>query len=325
MAITYVKHGDFGFDTEKIQIIDRDILTVNKKEAFWGNLITKVPAIRGDKLTLRRHILVDYNAKAVLNEGNTPRQEKIQIVSHDVTTNSYGSYIGFTREAYFNNRDSITQLAGEQLSHSRLYDTEAVSREPYFGTTFTATKGASETFHDFFLHVKTRLSKNKGKPYKGKNYLAIIPPEVGELIVKEARASGTSIAGTPEAREMFVSGYLGDYAGMSILECADEAMYSSDHSKGNILFIAMDDKGRFPVIGYGVSDRNSEVIVKELGSLGNDPTNQYGSIASRIDNIAAGLQMPELVIKAEVAVTFVAADIPEAYKMGKEPEVSPAS
>ena len=326
MATTYVKHGDFSFDTEKIQIIDRDILTVNKKEAFWGNLVTKVPTIRGDKLTLRRHILVDYNAKAVLNEGDTPREEKIQIVSHDITTNSYGSYIAYTRQAFMNNRDSITQLAGDQLANSRLFDTEAVNREPYLGTTYTATKGASESFHDFFLHVKTRLFKNKGKAYRDGNYLAIMTPETSEAIVKEAKADSTPIAGTPEGKELLLGGYLGAYAGFNCLVCGDEAMYDTGHTKGKIIFIALDSMGRFPVLAYGVNEKNAEVIVKDLGSAGTaDPTNEVGSIASRIDNIAAGLQSPELVIKAEVDVTYVAADVPEAYKMGKEPEVSPAA
>ena len=69
MATNYVKHGDFDFDTEKIQEIDRQILVVNDKKAFWGNFVAKAPALDGDKLTLRTQILIDYADKALLDEG----------------------------------------------------------------------------------------------------------------------------------------------------------------------------------------------------------------------------------------------------------------
>lgn len=325
MATNYVKHGDFDFDTEKIQEIDRQILVVNDKKAFWGNFVAKAPALDGDKLTLRTQILIDYADKALLDEGAEPRLEQIKVVSRDVTPHSYGSYIKFSREAAMKNRDSVTTMAGRQLSRSRLKDTEAINAEPYFGTTFVATKGASDTFWDFLTSVAVRLEKNKGNKYQNSNFIAIVTPEVARLIKKEAKTDNL-LNGTEEGKKLVANAYLGAYAGFEIYTNSDAIMYDETKAKSNCLFIAMNDFDEFPVKSHGADNANAEVIVKGLGSAGTaDALDQYGTIGSRFDDIAAGLQNPELVIKAVIDTTYVTPDIPGAYDPASKAITSPAT
>lgn len=69
-------------------------------------------------------------------------------------------------------------------------------------------------------------------------------------------------------------------------------------------------------------DAQGEVIIKNLGELGNDPTNEIGSIASRLDYVGAFVEHPELLIRiANVTagsggrLAEVGADVPGAYKI----------
>lgn len=320
---TIIQHGDFGFDTEKVEEIAKNIEVVGKKKAFFGQFCRPMTEAVGDKLTLRRQILIDPNAVASLNEGETPRADQIKVVGFSETLNSYGSYIPFSRQAYKENRDSIVEMGRRQLAHNRLYDLEAVRSAAYIGTTYTATKG-NDDYWTALGKLKVRLVKNKALPLADGKYGLIVTPEIGLQIAAEAKASGTVLAGTQAGVDVAKNGYVGDWGGFHIYESSYSGLYGAENANICLAFGKTED-GDYPVVSRFADDSNIEVIVHGLGSAGtSDPTNEKGTIASRIDNCGAFLEHPECVIKMTITEAAIAADVPGAYvPSGSTPVTTP--
>lgn len=322
---TIIKHGDFTFDDEKIEEIAKNIEVANKKKAFLGQFCSPNAPISGDRLTKRRQVLLDPQSVADLNEGQTPREDSIKLVVWSQALRSYGSYIRYTRQAYKKNRDSVVDMARRQLAHNRLFDIEQ--------TRFAALNSATHSidavydnntkvfdFWTFFTNAKVKARKNR---VKGK-LVFLCTPEIAAKIVAEAKAANSLLQGTADGAELIREGYLGDYNGVHIVECAEDYMYVA--ADGNVpakqlaFFIGHTEDGQWPIVENKLSEGNIEVISKEIGSAGtSDPTNEVGTIAARIDDVGAFLEHPECVFKvANIDSTMVSAiggDLPADYKL----------
>lgn len=321
---TIIKHGDFTFDDEKIEEITKNIEVVNKKKAFLGQFFSPNASINGDRLTKRRQVLLDPVAVADLNEGQTPRKDSIKLVTWSQALRSYGSYIEYTRQAFKKNRDSITDMARRQLSHNRLYDIEATRFAALNSATHSIDAIYASNKFDFwgtFNNAKIMALKNR---VSGK-LIFLCTPEVAAKIVDEARAAGTLLQGTADGANLLHTGYLGDYNGVRVVECAEPYMYvaavsESVPAKQLAFFIGHTEDGMWPLVENRLSEGNIEVISKEIGSAGTaDPTNEKGTIAARIDDVGAFLEHPECVfavrnISASM-VSKVDGTLPADYKI----------
>ena len=223
---TIIKHGDFTFDDEKIEEIAKTIEVANKKKAILGQFFSQNAVINGDRLTKRRQVLLDPVAVADLNEGQTPRVDSIKLVVWSQATRSYGSYIEYSRQAYKKNRDSIVEMARRQLSHNRLYDIEATR----FAALNSATNSIDAVYADgafdfwaFFTNAKIKARKNR---VSGK-LIFLCTPEVAAKVAAEAKAANSLLQGTAEGANLVMNGYLGDYNGVHIVECAEPYMYTA--------------------------------------------------------------------------------------------------
>lgn len=330
---TIIKHGDFSFDDEKIYEIAKDIEVVNKKKAFLGQFFSPNAAINGDRLTKRRQVLLDPKSVANLNEGQTPRKDDIKVVTWSQALRSYGSYIGYSRQAYKKNRDSITDMARRQLVHNRIYDIES-TRFAALASTLnvmqipTKTGGAVD-YWKLFNNAKIAARKNR---VSGK-LVFLCTPEIASAIVDEAKEANSLLAGSAEGASLIHTGYLGDYNGVHIVEYAEDWMYvpaveavgtegqagyvAAVPAKQLAFFIGHTEDGMWPLVENGLSEGNIEVISKEIGSEGSaDPTNERGTIAARIDDVGAFLEAEQCVFSAEFELDPVTGvvNIPAAYK-----------
>lgn len=323
MANTIIEHKDFTFSDEKITEYSKMCEVLNKKKSFWGQFCSKDKAPK-DKLIVRRQILVDPEAVASLNEGETPRKDSIKLVTYEIAANSYGSYIEYSRQALKNNRDSLPDMMGSQLAHARLFDIETVRSEAFTGTTNVVEKGT--TWKATLKTANTRLFKNHAKKHNG-YYDLICTPEHADLITEEA-VNDPGYAGTKEGETIAKDGVVGYWQGFRIIRYDGEELYDETHANGIVLFLGLTEDGKFPVISRDADESNIEVISHDIGSAGaSDPTNEHGTLASRIDNIAAALERPECLLKCTTTLTYVAADVPADYKpdLGTTGEVtSPA-
>lgn len=332
---TIIKHGDFTFDDEKIEEIAKSIEVANKKKAFLGQFFSPNAPINGDRLTKRRQVLLDPEAVADLNEGQTPRKDSIKLVTWSQALRSYGSYIEYTRQAYKKNRDSIVEMARRQLAHNRLFDIETTRFKALNGATHSLDAIYANSKFDFwgtFNNAKIMALKNR---VSGK-LIFVCTPEVAAKIVDEARAAGTLLQGTADGANLVHTGYLGDYNGVHIVECAEPYMYSAAvaavgtqgqagyqaaiPAKQLAFFIGHTEDGMWPLVENRLGEGNIEVISKEIGSAGTgDPTNEKGTIASRIDDVGAFLEHPECVFAVRNIsldmVSKVDGTLPADYKL----------
>lgn len=336
---TIIKHGDFTFDDEKIYEIAKNIEVANKKKAFLGQFFSPNAAINGDRLTKRRQVLLDPEAVADLNEGQTPRKDSIKLVTWSQALRSYGSYIEYTRQAYKKNRDSIVDMARRQLAHNRLYDIEQTRFAALNGATHSIDAVYADNKFDFwgtFNNAKVMALKNR---VSGK-LIFVCTPEVAAKIALEAKAANSLLQGTADGANLIHTGYLGDYNGVHIVECAEPYMYvpavkwaaSESAETGYVaggdkipakqlaFFIGHTEDGMWPLVENRLGEGNIEVISKEIGSAGTaDPTNEKGTIASRIDDVGAFLEHPECVFAVRnMSASMVAkvdGTLPADYKL----------
>ena len=317
MPVNYIKHGEFTFDDEKVEEIAKNILLVNKKRAVLGRFFSPTARLNGDQIIKRRQVLIDPTAIASLNEGETPREDQIKIVTFSEKVRSCGSFIGFTRHAKKRNRDDILEMCRVQLAHNRLYDMEAIRFIALNSTpnqVTVVTSGGKAVWWDTFANARIRLQKNKGKG----DLVFLCTPEVEAHIAAEAKAANTLIQSTPEGVKLFGEGYVGKYAGFNIVTVSEAYMYDGDDYL--CYFIAKTEAGQWPLVETGLNEGNVEVIVHDIGDGGHqDPTNEVGTIASRIDYVGAYLEHPELVLAATVdddyVMVKVAGDLPEDYEI----------
>lgn len=323
MPVNYIKHGDFTFDDEKVELVGRTLEVYNEKDAKLGQFTSPNAEINGDQLIKRRQILLDPTSVADLNEGDTPREDSIKIVTFSETLGSYGSYIGFTRHAKKRNRDSILEMARRQLAHNRLYDIEATRFRALNSTTYSIAlvTSPSLSWWDTFQNAVIRLLKNGADG----DIAFICPPEVAASIAKEAKASNTLIQGTADGAALFKKGYVGEYAGVHIVRIAEDYLNDSANSAYRCYFITKTKNGLWPIVENGLNPGNIETIVHDIGDGGHqDPTDEVGTIALRIDYVGAFLEHPECVLKLTGA-TFSAVrglvdkDVPEAYELQADP------
>ena len=323
--VEYIKHGQFTFDDEKIEEIAKTLEVANKREAFLGQFTSPTAQINGDQIIKRRQILVDPDAVADLNEGDTPRQDHIKLVTFSESTRCYGSYIPFGRHAVKLNRDSIVDMARRQLAHNRLFDVE-MTRFIAFNSTTSTAEASHDTSNikwwETLINLGIRLDKNNTKG----DHIFLCPPEVVADIAREAKAANSLIQGTADGEKLVKMGYIGDYAGFHIVKCKEPFMYKVVDGNRNLLCFAFGktEGGLWPIVdtGMGVNPQG-QVIVKDLGSSGVvDPTNEVGSIASRIDYIGAYCEHPENIIRltgvvhGSYGISVIDGDLPRAYKIG---------
>lgn len=318
MPVNYIKHGDFTFDDEKVELIGRNLEVVNKNEAVLGQFFSPNADIAGDQIIKRRQVLLDPAAVAALDEGDTPREDTIKIVTFSEKTRSFGSYIGFTRHAKKRNRDSILAMARRQLAHNRLYDMESTRYTAINSTTYSIALVTSPalSWWDTLTNARIRLQKNGAT-----GMIAFLcPPEIEASIAAEAKAANSLIAGTAEGAELFKKGYVGKYAGVEIVSVAKDYMYNSTPGY-NAFFIAKTEDGAWPNVENKLDQGNIETIVHDIGDGGHqDPTDEVGTIALRIDYVGAFCEHPELVLKLTGATAAavrakVDKDVPEAYQL----------
>lgn len=321
----YIKHGDFTFDDEKVEEISKSIEVVNKKEAHLGQFFSPTAEINGDQMIKRRQQLLDPDSLADLNEGDTPRQDSIKVLTYSMSTRSFGSFIPYTRHAVKRNRDNVVEMARRQLSHNRLYDVEMLRLIALLSTSYSADATYSSNKFDWWTtltNLAIRLEKNGGKGQK----IFLCTPEIVRDIARELKEANSLLQGTPEGSALIKKGYAGDYCGFHIVSVAEPYMYRNISGTRYQLAWAMckGENGQWPAVDTGIgTDRiTGEVIVKSLGDLGNDPTNEVGSIASRIDYVGAYVEHPELLIRISNVTTGaggrlaeVSADVPGAYKI----------
>lgn len=314
-----IKHEAFTYDDEKVQAIAKNLEVLNKKQAVLGQFTSPNAEIAGDRLIKRRQVLIDPVAVARLDEGDTPREDEIKIVTFSEELGSYGSYIAYTRHAKMRNRDSVLDMARRQLSHNRLFDIETVRFTALNSTTYTlaaVTESSKVVWWDTLTNLRIRLAKNGARP----PFVFFCPIEVEAAIAKEAKAAGSLIQSTAEGESLFKQGYVGDYAGFHIVHCTENYIYGASNAY-NCYGIGKTDGGMWPVVENKLGEGNIEVILHDIGDGGHqDPTDEIGTIALRIDYVGAYLEHPECVIKltgvnATSVMAKVAKDVPEAYKL----------
>lgn len=308
MPTISVKHGDFTYKDEQIAEIAKNIEVVNKKKAILGNLVSPA-TINGTYLVKRRQVLVDPTAVAVLTEGGEPTAESIKLVNWEEPTQDFGSYIRYTRRAYNKNRDSIVELGRNQLSHSRLFDTENTIATAFNSGTAGGTIATDDIWGGLSA-LRVRLTKNGAVA----PFYFVCTPEIAMLIAKEAKASGTVLSGTQVGADVAVKGAIGEYAGFIIVEDSESYMYGAEKATNGYALGTCDD-GTKPV---KATPANVTVISHEIGSAGSaDPTDEFGTIAARVDSFGAYLERPECLLKVSVtAPAIVAKDVPAAFKPG---------
>ena len=317
MPVSYIKHGDWTFDDEKVEEIAKNCLLVNQKKAVLGRFFSPTAEINGDQIIKRRQVLIDPTSIASLNEGETPREDQIKVVTFSEKVRSCGSFIGFTRHAKKRNRDSILEQCRVQLAHNRLYDMEAIRFIAMNSTSYSVAlvTSPSVSFWTTFTNARITLQKNKGKG----PYVFLCPPEIEAAIMAEAKAANSLIQSTPEGVKLFGDGYIGKYAGFEIVSVAEPYMYSGSNYLA--YFIAKTENGAWPLVDTKLGEGNVEVIVHDIGDGGyQDPTNENGTIASRIDYVGAFLEHPECVLALSGATTsnigaVVAGNLPGAYEI----------
>lgn len=335
IEINYIKHGDFSFDDEKVEEIAKNIETVNKKKGVLGKFTSPTARINGDQIIKRRQVLLDPSAIADLNEGDAPRQDSIKIVTFSESTRSVGSYIPFGRHAVKRNRDDVTSMCRRQLAHARLIDIEKIRFIAFDSTTYSADAVYDSTnqkfkWWDTFTNLGIRLDKNKGTGQK----VFLCTPEMAADIAREAKESNTLLQGTSDGEKLTAEGYIGDYCGFHIVKDQESYMYknvtsgsgqSATTTRYQLAFaFTKTEDGTWPIVDTGMGvDPKGEVIVKDLGSAGIfDPTNEVGSIASRIDYVGAYCEHPENIIRIVNVTTGtggklaeISGDLPAAYKI----------
>jgi hypothetical protein len=320
----YIKHGDFTFDDEKVEEIAKSMEVVNKKQARLGKFFSPTAEINGDQIIKRRQVLLDPDALAALDEGDTPRQDTIKLVTFSETTRSFGSFIPYSRHAVKRNRDNVIEMARRQLSHARLYDVEMIRFIALNSTTFTADATYANSKFDWWTtltNLAIRLDKNGGKSEK----IFLCTPEIRRDIAREMKEANSLLVGTAEGVKIYGEGYAGEYAGFQIVALSEAYMYRTVSGTRYQMAFAFckDENGMWPAVDTGMgTNTQGEVIIKSLGDLGNDPTNEMGSIASRIDYVGAFIEHPELIIRIANVTTGtggrlaeVAGDLPAAYKL----------
>lgn len=291
-----IKHSDLT--PEHITEIDKNIKVVNKTEAFWDKFVQHDRTPKCDVIKYRKQVLIDPTAVATLKEGVIPDPSKIRVLEFSDTLSNVGSYIKYTREN-LNNIDDLVDMAMNQLSHDRLYDLETTKFNAFVGTTCTFTKDAAATWSKTLLNLKTRLMKNKAKPLADGTFAFIAPGEIINLIIEEA---GDKMKGSEAGAKVLAEGFVGKYVGFSFYERDTSEMYKSD-TAAYAFVIGKNELGEFPVKARDFAGENAEVINKGIGADDKaDPLNQYGTVGSRIDGIAAKLTNAECVLKCEYAI-----------------------
>lgn len=335
---TRIYHGDFTFDDEKINDIAKNIEVVNRKKVVLGQFFSPNAAINGDMLTKRRQVLIDPVAVANLNEGQTPRKDSIKLVTWAQKTRSFGSYIEYSRQAFKKNRDSIVEMARRQLAHNRKFDIEATRFAALNTATYDVDAVYDGTAAKFdwwktFTNAKIKASKNKGT---GKVYFMATPEIIGSIMEEIKNSNPNLLTGSGAGPDFLQNGYIGEYNGVVLVENAEPYMYTAataasgtEGQEGYVpavpakhlaFFIVHTEDGMWPLVENRLGEGNIEVISKEIGSAGTaDPTNEVGTIASRIDDVGAYLENPQCVYAVrnitQSMIAKVNSALPDAYKL----------
>lgn len=316
MAINDTHVSYTGFDNEHVAYIDTEINRfVKDTPKFWDQFFKAVPYVKGHKtFEHRKHIRPEatykYASSLALSEGVGTPSESLKIAKWSDTFKDYGSHFNYTKEALRDNYDDTLELCKDQFKYEAVEVPELLKAHELCESTFQLT--AESTVKATLDKAGVILAKKKNKGVDGVKYVAIVTPEIMSKLVDELTALGNAL---PDAvkTQVISEGTVKSYGKFSIVENADEPMYTS--TGGKIVIISKTRDNELPGakmepeisifdngLGSSLIQKNGDATAYEM-----DTNKRVGSIAMNIDHLGVATQAELGKLVCEYTIETVAA------------------
>lgn len=208
-----------------------------------------------------------------LVEGVTPDPEQINEAEFSVSVIENGWYYKFTNKAIKHAWTNIKARCTKFLSNLfNTYHDEKIA-DAYLSSTNTVTSFNPLEYKDL-LRLKSIIFKNGG----GKDIVF----KANDEVIDAMTAYYKDIFKENKTNEIVLEGEVGKVAGIRLVKSRLQA-FEQVSSAHPFICYSKNKKGEFPVTMCAYDDMAEDIIVMPLGSLGNDPLKQRGSIGLYVD------------------------------------------
>ena len=301
-----IKLGDLP-EEQKAEIKDLILYSMEHEGEFYTETNKEPLDANKTSMTYTRSYLPEIDKtsdryKNGLVEGETPEPEKINEADFTVTVTENGWYYNYTNKlmnhSYRPMKERFTKFLGNL---SKSYHDEKIA-DAYLRSANVVTDIDLFDLEDL-LKLADILYVNGARPF-GEFYKLKVAPEVATKMLVTYKDLFTHTT----QKENIVKGEIGEIGGFRVIKSKLQAFKVGSDGKSKFIAYGTNDKGRYPVTQVAYDDMNGKIIVKPLGSNGNDPLNQRGSIGFYLDGHGFFVEDDSAVVRGEVSgVTAVTA------------------
>ena len=294
-----VKLGDLPAE-QKAEIKDAILYSAEHEGEFYTETNKEPLDANRTSVTYTRSYLPEIDKtsdryKNGLVEGETPAPEKINESEFTVPVTENGWWYQFTNKvmnhAYRPMKERFTKFLANLF---KTYHDEKIA-DAYLRSANVVTSIDITKLEDL-LKLADILYVNGARPF-GEYYKLKVAPEVATKLL----ISYKDIITHTTEKEAVVKGEIGEIGGFRVIKSKLQAFKVNGEGKAKFIAYGLNDKGRYPVSPVSYDDMNGEVIYKPLGSNGNDPLNQRGSIGLYLDGHAFFVEDDSAVIVGEIS------------------------
>lgn len=305
------KTTDEGMKGDQKDYYDAALLRYTTPKLVYTQFAKKVPFPTGNGNNVRFRRLKPYAAATTpLQEGITPAGKKAQWENIMATMSQYGDYTTITDRVQTESMDpqviELTRNHGNQqaltidtVTRDQIIADEDVVNVFYApksdGTEVLTRKSLDETCGlspRIISMIKTILKKNGAEAF-GKDYVAIIHPDVEHEITNHPKFIDVVEYGAPER---IYAGEIGTLYGVRFCTSPNAKVWKDEtcptyEESGEQKPLAVYGCSFFGVDAYGsveITKKHSHMIIKQVGSGGaEDPLDQRGSVGWKNDGYVA--------------------------------------
>lgn len=300
------------FTVENKEFYEKALLKRLKENTPLYDLAQKTiyPKHAGDTISWRKFDALEL-PKAPLQEGVTPKPNKLSISKYRATMKQYGDHIAISDLFDLEGIDPVVtetaELFGEQAG--KLFET--LIRDELMKTTNVYTVSTALTIDDIHK-VRAILLKSGAKPMADGYFRWYISADMELAIKKLANNSYTEVWKYSNS-EKIESGEVGKFLGFKFIVNENATKYEDEISHSLII-------GRFEnQIPYGVvtlegAANKPSIIHKPLGSAGtDDPLNQRQTLGWKVNGFATRLLYEEAIMEVRCNIAEAITSFGDSY------------